>query len=284
MAQEAGNTERGSLVVQKTESRGLKTSWIESGDRGRPLLVCLHGYPDTARVWEPLFQELSQDFHLVAPFMRGCESDPIDLQRFKRDSQSMDLMEVLRVVNVKKKPVFLLGHDLGAVHAWHLAGLLGAELQGLILVNGISLGQYLRRLKNPRQLLKSWYIPWMQVPGFAELLMKKAPWLVQVLARTLGECKGRTPEISRFGFRSYRALARELFEKGLTASLRDPVQVPVLVVWGARDSFLEVPQDGEFHAPHVELKILEDQNHWFFVDQPQLLANAIRDFSKGPLC
>lgn len=276
-----------SLVIQKTESRGLKTSWIESGDRTRPLLICLHGYPDTARVWEPLFQELSRDFHLIAPFMRGCESDPIDLQRFSRNSQSLDLIEVLRVVNVKRKPVFLLGHDLGAVHAWHLAGLLGTELQGLILVNGISLGQYLRRLKNPRQLLKSWYIPWMQVPGFAEFVVSSAPWLVQLLARTLGELKGRAPEMSRFGFRSYRALARELLQKGFSsfAELKsEALQTPVLVVWGARDSFLEVPQHVEFQSPQVELKILEEQNHWFFVDQPRLLAEAVRDFSRGPLC
>lgn len=274
------------LTVQKTEARGIKTSWLESGDRAKPVLICLHGFPDTARVWQPLFDELALDFHLIAPYLRGCEKEKVELQRFSRDSQSLDLLAILDVINTKEKPVYVLGHDIGAVHAWHLASLLGPRLKGLILINGLSLEQYLRRLKSPSQLLKSWYIPWMQVPGFLETIVKTAPWVIQIVARSLGELKGQAPEISRHGYQHYRALAKESLGWILNGRPRVRVSAPVLVVWGARDAFLSTPTRDEFlsDADQVEVRLLENDNHWFFYDNPGTLAGWIRDFSRGPVC
>jgi pimeloyl-ACP methyl ester carboxylesterase len=274
------------LAIQKVEVRGLKASWLEAGDRAKPILLCLHGYPDTARVWQPLFEQLQTEFHLVAPFLRGCEREKVALQRFSRDSQSLDLLEVLSVVNSKSKPVYVLGHDIGAVHAWHLAGLLGSQLKGLIVVNGLSLEQYLRRLKNPRQVLKSWYIAWMQIPGFIELVVEKAPWVIQIVSRSLGQLKGRAPEISRYGYQHYRALLREAIKAAQKKEMKPRLRAPVLVLWGMRDAFLTPPTHDEFltDADSVEVRLLENENHWFFFDNPVPIAGWIKEFSRGPLC
>jgi pimeloyl-ACP methyl ester carboxylesterase len=233
-----------------------------------------------------LFEQLQEEFHLIAPFLRGCEREKVAVQRFSRDSQSLDILEILSVVNAKSKPIFILGHDIGAVHAWHLAKLLGPDLKGLILINGLSLEQYLRRLKNPLQLLKSWYIPWMQIPGFLETLVENAPWVIQVVSRSLGEMKGRAPEMSRHGYQHYRALLKESILLLSRKNKGQRLKAPVLVVWGLKDAFLSPPQRDEFlnDADSVEVRILEKENHWFFVDNPAQVSDWIKQFSRGPVC
>ena len=50
----------------------VEFSYLESGDDGAPLALCLHGFPDSAHGWRHLLPALaSAGFHAVAPFQRG---------------------------------------------------------------------------------------------------------------------------------------------------------------------------------------------------------------------
>ena len=48
------------------------------------------------------------------------------------------------------RPVILVGHDLGAIHACHAAQFLQKRVKGVILFNGLSLYQAARRLKSEK--------------------------------------------------------------------------------------------------------------------------------------
>ena len=43
----------------------------------KPALVLVHGYPDNQEVWEPVIQELIQDFYIVTYDVRGAGQSSI---------------------------------------------------------------------------------------------------------------------------------------------------------------------------------------------------------------
>jgi pimeloyl-ACP methyl ester carboxylesterase len=54
------------------EAGGLRFAALEAGKAGDPLVLCLHGFPDSAWTWRYLLPALADaGFHAVAPFMRG---------------------------------------------------------------------------------------------------------------------------------------------------------------------------------------------------------------------
>ena len=54
------------------EANGLRFGVLEAGDPGAPLVLCLHGFPDSAWTWRALLTVLANSGrHAVAPFLRG---------------------------------------------------------------------------------------------------------------------------------------------------------------------------------------------------------------------
>src|SRR5687768_2249913 len=61
------------------EAGGLTFGYLEAGEG--PLVLCLHGFPDTAHTFDDLLPRLARaGYHAVAPFMRGYAptSVPVD--------------------------------------------------------------------------------------------------------------------------------------------------------------------------------------------------------------
>ena len=61
---------RSDKLSRRSSANGLEIAYLEQGTG--PLVVLLHGFPDTAHTWEPTMAALAAaGFRAVAPFMRG---------------------------------------------------------------------------------------------------------------------------------------------------------------------------------------------------------------------
>ena len=92
---------------------------FEAGDRGRPTLLMVHGWPDTHRLWDGVAAELVDEFHVVAYDTRGMgeSGDPDDVAGFGIEPLADDLLAVADAVSPDAL-VHLLAHDWGSVQAW----------------------------------------------------------------------------------------------------------------------------------------------------------------------
>ncbi|WP_249199197.1 alpha/beta fold hydrolase [Photobacterium sp. GJ3] len=103
----------------------------------RPILLCLHGWHDNAASFTPLFEPLSQVFHLVAIDWPGhglsAHRDPDNYYYF------MDYVDTLAQVMqaISGESVMLMGHSLGALVAAAYAGAYPEAVSGLILIEGL---------------------------------------------------------------------------------------------------------------------------------------------------
>lgn len=278
-----------SLRQKNATLRGLSTGWWSSSEPapGKPILFFIHGFPDDAESWRPQFELFEQaGYPVIAPYLRGCgPSEPAsDRVRYSRDAVVLDHLEILREEcrTWGEREVVVIGHDIGGMHAWTLARMLGPRLKGLVLVNAPDVGQLLRRVTRPKQVAKSSYIPVFLVRGIADRWFGPEADRSVRFARKKGGLTQPLPlpgdvssllEHYRAAFRDFR---RVLFQKP------DLVRAPVLAIAGKDDAFLEVPTQQEFkgYADKVELRVLEG-NHWLQIEQKDQVHRLIQRFVEG---
>jgi epoxide hydrolase 4 len=251
------------LIVRNI--RGLDTAWLESGPEAGPVLFLLHGFPDSPAVWDDVNGRFSARFHVVRPFGRGIPpSQPARrVAGYGTQAAALDYLQILEHADpTRARPVWVVGHDMGAAQAWRLAPLLASRLRGLAILNGLSVGQIVRRLWNPRQQLKSWYAYFIQLP-----------WLPEILApRVLNAPRERIVA----PLNQYRAMAREIpteWRRG------QPLDAPVLVLWGKSDPYLVPPDLAELQPWSRRLEIrFVDAGHWVMLEKPQEVLSALDEF------
>jgi pimeloyl-ACP methyl ester carboxylesterase len=278
--------------VRRARLRGLETAWREAGPENAPVLLCLHGYPDSPAVWEAQEQAFADRYRVVAPYARGASpSEPADdLGRYGRDAVALDCLGILEQVDpTGTREVVLMAHDLGVVQACHLAPLLGARLRAVILFNGLSLPMMVRRLRRPGQVLRSWYIWAILAPGrVVDRLTSRFPRTALHLVRRLADAppasdeeKAAAPAALTAPLAQYRALARELWRASRERAPR--VTAPVLVLWGTHDPFLLPPTENEWatFGSDVTIRFLEG-GHWLFKEKPVAVNAICREFLDSP--
>ncbi|MDF2672047.1 MAG: alpha/beta hydrolase [Clostridiales bacterium] len=117
----------------------LKVSYIEKGDTSKDLLILVHGNTSSNIFYLRNIEELSCDFHVIAPDLRGygfSEKLPIDaVQGLKVWSE--DLRSFLKALGISKKP-HLLGWSMGGGVVMQYAIDYPEDVASLTLVNPLS--------------------------------------------------------------------------------------------------------------------------------------------------
>lgn len=275
-------------TIHEKQIRGLKTAWLTSGKASGPILLFLHGFPDSAECWDRQIDYFSEHYQVVAPFIRGAKPSAAtdDVQRYSPDAVALDVLEILAEVDPgQSRRIYCIGHDLGGVHAWHLARMMRRRLGGLMIINSLTIAQMVRRLKNPKQLMKSWYMLAFQVPHLPEYLMRKFPIYFLDVAHAAGGMHGEVrPMLGNLRgalagpVKQYRAFFREI-PRILSQPTGKRLQAPVLVVWGSDDAFLLPPtlDEMEMEAEKVTVRILAG-NHWIHRNQADRVNSLLHEF------
>jgi haloacetate dehalogenase len=100
----------------------LSANWLSQMDK--PVLVLLHGFPQTHVMWHRVAQTLKNDYRLVLPDLRGYgDSSHLpglpDHSNYSKRAMAQDVVGLLDQLNVDA--FFLCGHDRGGRVAHRLA-------------------------------------------------------------------------------------------------------------------------------------------------------------------
>ena len=100
----------------------LSANWLSQMDK--PVLVLLHGFPQTHVMWHRVAQTLKNDYRLVLPDLRGYgDSSHLpglpDHSNYSKRAMAQDVVGLLDQLNVDT--FFLCGHDRGGRVAHRLA-------------------------------------------------------------------------------------------------------------------------------------------------------------------
>ena len=110
-----------------SDASDLSYHIIEAGEKGRPLIILIHGFPELAYSWRGIMPTLAQEgFYVVAFDQRGCgrttgwdtsNFDRVDLSTFSQTNLARDVM-VLALRLGYHQVECIVGHDFGCVPAY----------------------------------------------------------------------------------------------------------------------------------------------------------------------
>lgn len=270
----------------------VRLHYVEAGEG--PLAVLLHGFPDYWFSWRFQIPALAAaGLRVVAPDMRGynLSSRPSDVAAYDSDRLATDVRDLIHERGAGS--AFLAAHDWGAGAAWAAAMNHPEVVERLVIMNAPHPRRLLKAFRTPRQLLKSWYMFFFQVPWLPERLARADHWRVfrygfehdaRPGAFTAEDIDRYVEAWSQPGaltamINYYRAVIRQWPRKA--ESRIRPVHAPTRIIWGERDRYLgaELAEPDRADVPHLESVIrLPDASHWVQHDEPDRVNELLVEF------
>ena len=157
---------------------GMRLSCRSAGERGRPVLMFLHGFPEAAFAWDELLAHFAAPehggFRCVAPNLRGYEqsSRPADVSAYHAKHLAQDIAALIAAeCGPQSQLVALIAHDWGGAVAWNLAAARPELMKRLVIINSPHPQTFWRELRqNPAQQAASAYMNFLVRPDAEALL------------------------------------------------------------------------------------------------------------------
>ena len=145
---------------------------IDAGPADGPVVVLLHGFPESNTMYQPVIERLTaQGYRCLAPLQRGYS--PGARPKRRRDYRDYELAgDILTLIDTSgAQRVHLVGHDWGAAVAWYVAQRFPERLHTLTALSVPHPAAFLKAVATSRQALSSWYMLFFQLPWLPERLL-----------------------------------------------------------------------------------------------------------------
>ena len=280
------------------QANGVRFATLEMGDG--PLVLCLHGFPDTAHSFRHQLPALAgAGFRAVAPFMRGYAPTEIPSDgRYQSAVLALDAVALIDALGYREADIF--GHDWGAIAAYGAAILAPHKVRRLVTAavpHGPSvLNAFLTSYDQQR---RSWYMFFFQHPfsdaavahddfRFLERLWQdwSPGWKYPAAAMEALKQTFRAPGVLHAALGYYRATLKPANQDPALNDVQSqialsPVDVPTLVFHGASDGCMgsELLDGMEALFPRGLRKvIIPDAGHFVHHEQPEEVNHVLLEF------
>lgn len=264
---------------------------LDSGPADGPVVVLLHGHPQTNAAWEAVIPRLHvRGYRCLAPNQRGYSAGarPARIREYRMSELVADVDALIGASGAKD--VHLVGHDWGALVAWAVAAKHPDRIRTVSALSGPHPTALQRAMMTSRQGLASWYAYAYLFPRLPERFYLGKDGSGARLSQML-QAGGQSVELAQ---RDVRALTepgaytaalnwyRAVPLSGRTARVR----VPAMFVWGDRDKYMlesAARLCGRYVTGHYRFEVLRGASHWMPDQQPDEVVDLLLDwFARHP--
>lgn len=252
-----------------------------------PTVLLLHGWPDTAAMWDEVTPWLVEaGYRVAAVDLRGCggSDKPRDVASYAMGHLVDDVVRTVAALGVKD--VILVGHDWGAALAWAVAAFRPALVRRLVVVSVGHPSAF--RAAGIDQQRRSWYMLLFYHEGVGEAFLRQNDY--EALRRWSGHPRADAviDELERDGQMTthllwYRANVTPDAFVSAPPQL-PPITMPVLGLWSRGDPALgerQMKDSAQFCARGFTFVDMGALGHWIPLEAPVALADAIIAFCEG---
>ena len=271
--------------MRRTEitAGGLTFDARVAGPAGGPVVLLLHGFPESSRSWNAQLDALAQaGYRAVAFDQRGYSpgARPAGVEAYRLGELVADAVAVIDSLGVAR--VDVVGHDWGGAVAWHMAAGHPERVRSLAVVSTPHPAAFRAALAESEgdQAQRSWYMTWFQTPEEPERVF---------LENDAAALRGIYSGLPQDAVEEYVALFRQ--PGALTAAINwyraagpdltretGPITMPTLYVWSTDDIALG-REAAEATAGHVQgpyrFEVLEGVSHWIPEEVPDTLNGLL---------
>ena len=128
-----------SVISYRTvKVNGQTIFYRESGQVDKPTILCLHGFPSSSRMWQPLLEKLSADYHIIAPDYIGFghSSQPAaESFNYTFDNLAEYIDKFINQLSLQK--FILVQQDYGGAIGMRIAEKHPEKVQAIIVQNAV---------------------------------------------------------------------------------------------------------------------------------------------------
>ena len=259
-----------------------------------PSIVLVHGWPDSAAVWDLVVPHLTDRFHVVAVDLPGVGDAPPAIGRspYRLDALAPALDDMVHSLDTDRG-VHLVGHDWGGVLGWELVmtPAYAARLSSFTVLSGPSLdhlGLLARKAPGDAatarvvadQLARSWYTTALSLPVLRTIIWRAGA--DRAFRRWLHRSEGVEGYPGEHLARDAAGavpLYRTNIVPRLLAPRARPVTLPVHVIVAEQDRYVApgTMRALEEWIPQLHTSSL-DAGHWSPRTQPEQVATLVTEW------
>ena len=274
----------------KAFANGQLLHYVRAG-AGDPV-VLLHGWPATWYHWRKLIPLLADRYTVVAPDLRGFGESSKPASGYDTRSVTEDVVQL--VAQLGLGPAFVVGHDMGAVHAYTYANRYPERVRGLAYLDEPLPGFGYERMAalNPDPAMQGgfFFAHFHLVPDLPEALVagRERLYLDFIVRRLSYDPSAFTDadldELARglggTGFRGSIGVYREIGEtiRQNREAAATKLTLPVLGLGGAFGVGELVLHDLREVAADVRGGVIPECGHFLAEERPAELAERLRAF------
>jgi pimeloyl-ACP methyl ester carboxylesterase len=268
---------------------GFRMHYVRAGNG--PVLVLLHGWPQSWYEWRHLIPVLAERYTVIAPDLRGLGDSEKPREGYDKRTLASDVRELLRGLGIAR--IGLVGHDWGGATAFYLAHDNPALVAKLFIFDMIpGLGRAGGGMDFPTAR-RFWHVFWhggkpdlaekfvrMDVEGYLRHFFTSTDYNYRpdVFSREdIAEyvrCMS-APGAIRAGFQYYQTGIEQDLEN--LASCTKKLEMPVRAFGGS--AFLgNVVPAWQTVAEHVDGGVVPECGHFVPEEKPEFAAQAVLEF------
>ncbi|XP_077292481.1 epoxide hydrolase 4-like [Arctopsyche grandis] len=273
--------------------KDVRLHYVENGDRSKPLMLFIHGFPEFWYSWRYQIREFSKDYWTVALDLRGYgESDkPQSTSAYKMKLILQDIHEF--VLGLGREKMILIGHDWGGILVWNFMDYYSHMVDRFVVINSPHHRTWTSLLvKSPKQFIISWYCFFFQMPFLPEFGLSLNDFQkFHIMMNSSSENGNKyvtnddlevfkymfsKPNALTYPLNYYRANCGELYVK------EKPLQLYPrgMLLFGENDGYLKLNflDLAKKEVPNLKTFIVHGANHFVQQDNPVKVNKAIDDF------
>lgn len=276
-------------------SQRLRLHYVDWGNESAPPLMLIHGSMDHCRNWDWVARALRNDYHIIAPDLRGHG----DSQWLIGSSYRMldYVYDIAQLVQQKKlAPVSIISHSMGASVSLYYAGLYPEQVSKLVAIEGLG---------PPSEIRKQWasmtvedkFCGWIdETRALSSRQSKRYPSLSTALQRMqeanphLSEQQARHLTIHgtnqnedgtySWKFDNYvRTMFSSVNSQEETDNLLKRIKCSTLLIRGAESWATDPRKDERLqHFQDASVLNIDKAGHWVHHDQLPVFLTAVQDY------
>ncbi|MFT7578432.1 MAG: pimeloyl-ACP methyl ester carboxylesterase [Myxococcota bacterium] len=293
-------TTKDAPIYPTVDANGLAFSYLSAGPTDGELVLCLHGYPETAHTFDATLQTLGDaGYRVIAPFMRGYAPTQLaPTGNYSALALARDALGLIGALGAER--AILIGHDWGAMAAYVATAMAPERVAKLVTIAiphpaviTLSPGRMWAFRHFIAYQFKGHAAKQLRKRGFAgvdAIYRRWAPsWDVPASETADVKALFADPAVLDAALSYYTSFAKDqrgAGKKALQAELRKPIVVPSLTFAGLDEGLsstkLYERAAAKFDAPYRWIGV-ENAGHFVHREQPEAFLRETLAFLQEPL-
>jgi pimeloyl-ACP methyl ester carboxylesterase len=266
-------------AIRRVEANGLDFAYLEEGSG--PLVLMLHGFPDTAHTWDDLRPRIAAKvYRAVSPFMRGYRPTAVPARDADQETLAHDALALIDALGADEAVV--IGHDWGAAAAYGAAALAPDRVSKLF---ALAIPHPAALKPSPKKLWGVRHFAAYKLPGAPKRFARNDFAALPAICRRWSPNWSPAPsefDAVRSAFSDSASLNAAFgYYRKLSpipsASLKKPITVPTVVFAGLHDPIAE-PADYRYAARMFDGDYVVEEvpgGHFMHREHPEAFAQRL---------